>query len=49
MSSTTELLFDLIIWCQAAALLLNTILFIVLLRGRKMMKEGEPIWKRHRS
>ena len=45
MSETTNLLFDLIIWCQAAALMLNTGIFAWLLLERKRMKEGER-WKR---
>lgn len=42
MSATTDLLFDLIIWCQVAALLLNTGIFAWLLLGRK----EERKWKR---
>lgn len=47
MSETTNLLFDLIIWCQVAALLLNTGIFAWLMLERRR-KEGER-WKRYRN
>ncbi len=45
MSETTALLFDLILWCQIIALMLNIGIIVWLLLERRHEKKGVKRWK----